>query len=219
MAKYPEYRVKFYKGSYKQRQLEANKDDAICYVEQHLNSTAKYIDSKPDYSMTIVSKNASKTSMSWGKWYATEVNAVFDEITRLGDGDGVKVGGRGGLNLKHTKMPAILLEPMFINDPAHSFLLFSDEGRDALAWVLYCSIVKFFPQGGLVAFSVGHKYKPKKDMGASRTFTMNVAIPNSWWRKLWRLPVRYKQEDTLIEEADIAEKILTKCANYFSTHN
>ena len=37
------YQVKFYKGDYLQRQLAANADKAVAYVEHHFNSSASAI--------------------------------------------------------------------------------------------------------------------------------------------------------------------------------
>jgi hypothetical protein len=66
-------------------------------------------------------------------------------------------------------MPAILLEPLFASNPAQAEIIRSESGQTLLAQVLVESIYRFFPEGGLIAFSVGHKYKTSKpnDRGAS----------------------------------------------------
>ena len=56
-------------------------------------------------------------------------------------------------------MPAILLEPLFASNPRHAEIIRSEVGQKRLARVLVASIQRFFPNGGLIAFSVGHKYK------------------------------------------------------------
>jgi hypothetical protein len=90
----------------------------------------------------------------------------------LGGDHGIKVGGydgRGDDNLRHTDMPAILLEPLFVSNPAHAAIVRSEDGQMRMAQVLVDSIKKFFPTGGLIAFSVGHKYKTSNpaDRGAA----------------------------------------------------
>jgi N-acetylmuramoyl-L-alanine amidase len=166
------YKVVIYKGDYSERQKQANKDKAICYVEHHFNSSAGLNPTTADYSVVIVGKNASETSIKWGQSYSKLVDDEFDEITRMGGVNGVLVGGYGGRgdsNIRSTNMPAILVEPMFCNDPEHAKVMKSEEGQDRLARVLAYSIQKTFPKGGLVAFSIGHKYKKTSpnDLGAA----------------------------------------------------
>lgn len=165
------YTVQFYKGNYYARQKAANKAGAICYVEHHFNSTAKATQTTADLAFAIVARNASQISIQWAKRYAQAIDREFEEITRVGGIDGVVLGGvngRGNANVKHTAMPAILLEPMFVNDPEHVQVMKSPDGQRRLAQVLVDSIVETFPDGGLVAFSVGHKYKTSRprDRGA-----------------------------------------------------
>jgi hypothetical protein len=159
------YQVTFYSGEYKQRQLAANRDRCIAYVEQHLNSASK----PANYSVVIVASNASQKSRDWGRHYAREVSRQFN--TTVGGEDGILVGGyegRGNANLIDTAMPAILVEPLFANNPAHASILKSQAGRVRLAQILADSIRRFFPKGGSVAFSIGHKGKPgaPSDRGA-----------------------------------------------------
>lgn len=91
--------------------------------------------------------------------------------TDVGGDQGILVGGwngRGDGNLKHTQMPAVLLEPLFASHPQQADLIRSASGQAILARILVESIRRFFPQGGLIAFSVGHKYKTSQpdDRGA-----------------------------------------------------
>jgi len=153
------YSVAFYKGEYSTRQKQANSDKAKIYLEQHFNSTGRGFWTTADYAIGVVASNASKTSINFARDYAKGVVSEFDEISRVSFDDGVKVGGRGEGNLKLTKMPAIILEPMFVDDPEHVAVIKSEEGQKRLAKVLVCTIVKHIPQGGLIGFSVGHKYK------------------------------------------------------------
>lgn len=185
------YTVKFYKGDYVARQREANRDQAVAYVEHHFNSAASR---QPGYAVVVVGSNASQTSRNWGGWYAKEVSTHFG--TGIGGDQGLLVGGwngRGDGNLKYTDMPAVLLEPLFASNPQQADIIRSDSGQAALARLLYESIQRFFPAGGLIAFSVGHKYKQSmpNDRGA--------ALAGGGW------------------EADYAEKVLERAAALLQT--
>lgn len=160
------YEVRFYKGNYYWRQKQANQDQCVAYVEHHFNSA---INSLANYSLVVTGRSASETSKSWGRWYAKQVGREF--MVPLSGDRGILVGGyngRGNANLKGTVMPAILLEPLFASNPEQAELIRSAEAQDKLAKVLVDSIVEFFPEGGLIAFSVGHKYKTSRpnDRGA-----------------------------------------------------
>lgn len=161
------YEVRFYKGDYRERQRRANEDRAKAYVEHHFNSSSS---STAEYAVVITGSNASQTSRNWGRWYAQAISREFD--VPIGGDQGIKVGGfngRGDGNLRHTNMPAILLEPLFVSNPRHADIVRSDDGQMRLARVLVDSIKRFFPDGSLIAFSVGHKYKTSNpnDRGAS----------------------------------------------------
>ncbi|BBO89452.1 N-acetylmuramoyl-L-alanine amidase [Desulfosarcina ovata] len=159
------YTVKFYKGDYSKRQNDANQDKAVAYVEHHFNSFT----ATSNYAVVITGSNASTTSKNWGRWYAREVAEHFG--IPVGGDNGIKVGGFGGRgdgSIKHTDMPAVLLEPLFASNPQHAEIIRSESGQSALAQILVESIRRFFPDGGLIAFSVGHKYKDSSphDRGA-----------------------------------------------------
>ena len=167
------HKVKFYKGDYRQRQEQANADQCVGYVEQHFNSSD---DPGACYSVVIVGSNASQTSKNWGRSYAAAVAREFS--CPVGGDGGIKVGGydgRGDANLRYTDMPAILLEPLFCSNPAQAALIKSPEGQERLARILCDSVQRFFQKGGLLGFSVGHKYKSNNpnDRGA--------AIPGGGW--------------------------------------
>lgn len=160
------YTVKFYKGEYPDRQRAANADKAVAYVEHHFNSAGP----TANYALVVVGSNASQTSVNWGSWYAKAVAEQFG--TKVYRPDGVARGGldgRGDGNVKHTNMPAVLLEPLFVSNPQQAEIVRSASGQAALARILAESIRRFFPQGGLIAFSVGHKYKTSRpnDRGAA----------------------------------------------------
>lgn len=161
------YKVKFYSGNYRDRQLAANRDKCIAYVEHHFNSTTG---PSASYTMVITGSNASETSKNWGRWYAQAVSREFN--ISLGGDNGVLVGGfngRGDYNVKFTAMPAILLEPFFISNPQQADWLTDVKCQESLAKILCDSIRRFFPNGGTVAFSIGHKGKKSRpqDRGAT----------------------------------------------------
>ena len=154
------------KGDYRDRQLAANSEKCCCYLEQHLNALGK---DDPETqgdnpALIIVGSNASQTSKNWAAWLAEAFAAEF----------GIKNGGvivgpkRGDFNLRYTSMPAVLLEPLFVSDPTQAAILKSNDGQERLARVVSESIRRFFPKGGKVGLSVGHKYKTSKphDRGA-----------------------------------------------------
>jgi hypothetical protein len=160
------YQVRFYKGDYQWRQKQANQDKCAAYVEHHFNSSASI---QSDYSVVITGYNASEMSKNWGKSYALRVSREFG--VPLGGKSGLLIGGyngRGNGNLKYTYMPAILLEPLFASNPIQAEWIRSAEGQDKLARILADSITEFFPDGSLIGFSVGHKYKTSRpsDRGA-----------------------------------------------------
>jgi hypothetical protein len=151
------YRVKFYKGDYSERQERANEDKCVAYVEHHFNSSSS---PEAGYSVVITGANASQTSRNWGRWYAGAVAREFG--TSVGGDQGIVVGGYGGrgdFNLRFTEMPAVLLEPLFGSNPQQASWISSEDGQRRLAQVLCDSIQRFFQKGGLIGFSVGHKYK------------------------------------------------------------
>lgn len=161
------YTCKIYGGGYYARQMAANKDKAIAYFEQHFNSATS---PSARYSSVVVANNCSQTSLDWAKNYLV----ILSEQMGINppNGGGILVGGyqgRGNFNLKFTDMPAILGEPCFVSNPEQAELVKSEEGRQGLAQVLADSIKMTFPDGGLIGFSVGHKYKDDKpnDRGAS----------------------------------------------------
>lgn len=160
----PKYQVKFYKGDYSIRQQTANHDKAICYYEQHFNSHLKTSSSGIEI---LIADNASDTTRRWAEILAEKFYEVLG--TRLRHGNGileVKRGSRGYWNLARTNMPAVLAEPLFVSNPDEVKIL--KENINELGLAISTSIKEIFTEGGLVAFSVGHKYKTSSpnDRGA-----------------------------------------------------
>ena len=161
------YEVRFYKGNYKWRQQQANRDKCTAYVEHHFNASTNLT---VGYSVVVTGYLASETSKNWGKWYANKIGQEFG--VSVGGRSGILVGGyngRGNGNLKYTRMPAILLEPLFVSNPQHADWVRNSDGQDKLAKILADSITEFFPDGSRIGFSVGHKYKTSRptDRGAA----------------------------------------------------
>lgn len=160
------YSVRFYRGDYEDRQRAANQDGCVVYVEQHFNCSDDPADQK---TRALVADNASQRSRELARCYAHAVAAAFG--TELGGHDGVmvlSVGDRGIGNIEKTAMPATLLEPLYVSNPRQAAWIRSEEGQDLLAKALVDSLRQCFPEGGLVGFSVGHKYKASSpgDRGA-----------------------------------------------------
>lgn len=160
----PVYTVKFYKGDYVTRQRAANADKALLYVEQHFNAVES---PKPNYAHAKVATNGSERSVNIARSYAYRIAEAFG--ISVGFDRGVDRGGRGNGNLFDTKMPAVLLEPLFISNPTGAEWVKHPEGQRKLAKALVDTVRSFFPKGGLIAFSVGHKYRTSRpnDRGAS----------------------------------------------------
>jgi len=155
------YSIYWARGDYRERQQDANEAKCVGFVEAHFNSTTS---AKANYCLAIVGGNASRTSRNWAKAWTKAIAAEFG----IPNG-GVLVGPkRGDYNVRYTTMPAILLEPMFVSNPEQAEIAKSEDGQKRLARVLVDSIRRFFPDGGKVAFSVGHKFKRKRpnDRGA-----------------------------------------------------
>ena len=161
------YEIRLYKGDYRDRQRQANADGCVGYVEHHFNSSSS---PTANYAVCITGANASQTSKNWGRWYSAAVSREFD--IPMGGDQGIKVGGYGGrgdFNLRFTAMPAILLEPLFASNPQHAQWIRGEAGQARLARIISDSIQRFFQEGGLIGFSVGHKYKNSNpdDRGAA----------------------------------------------------
>jgi N-acetylmuramoyl-L-alanine amidase len=164
------FQIKFYRGDYFQRQRAANRDKAICYVEHHFNGGS----ATANYCLVNVATNASWKSKKFAQSYVDKISARLEVKKAENDfaDNGVSVGGykrRGNKNIYFTACPAILLEPLFATNPVHANLIKTESGVLALAQCLADSIEEQFPNGGIVAFSVGHKYKTSNpaDRGVS----------------------------------------------------
>lgn len=152
---------------YQERQAAANRDLCDLYVEQHFNSS---VGESANYTVVVVGSNASARSKVLGRAYANRIANEFG--TRLGGQNGLLIGGfngRGDGNIRHTKMPAVLLEPLFGSNPAQAKIISSPDGQLRLARCLADTIKEFYADDAKIAFSIGHKYKRTnpRDRGAA----------------------------------------------------
>lgn len=132
-----------------------------------------------------------------GKHYVKCLAEAFPEIKARRPA--IQIGGAGNISIVHTAMPAMLLEPCFGNNPRHAAILNTTIGLKKLADVLVGTITEFFPDGGLVAFSVGHRRLRNR---AGR-LDQGCAVLNA---------PRHQFEDRVLAEADYAEMILQEVA-------
>lgn len=161
------YQIYWATGATRTRQMDAGREGCIAYVEHHFNALEKdNPDTQADNpALALVGSNASIRSFTWAHTYTKLISAEFG-IRNAGVIRGPK---RGNWNVYYTKCPAILVEPLFCSDPEQAKLIKSDGGQARLAYCLARSIRETFPEGGKVAFSVGHKYRPPprgRDLGA-----------------------------------------------------
>ena len=164
---------------YRARQLYANAKGAICFIEGHHNANMYSVDINGDGvadvdapgvadnpTSVLVCDNASAKSMDMGTYFAAECAKAFKIPNR-----GLvvrKPGERGYYNLYYTNMPAVLLEPLYVSDAEVAVIAQSEHARDTIAQLIANMVRKYFPNGGVVAFSVGHLFKlsSKWDRGA-----------------------------------------------------
>lgn len=151
------YEPIIYKGSYKARQIKANRDECSVYIEQHFNGV---VNPEVNYACVVVGSNASALSIALADKYLHYLNSYL-KIPRAKENNGIIIGGfngRGNNNLIHTKMPAILLEPLFITNQIVA-KLDCDNYLYTLATCIIHSIDDVLPYAGKIGLSIGHKYK------------------------------------------------------------
>lgn len=158
------YHAKFYVGKVEARQRAANADKCICYIEHHFNAS-----DSPDanYGAVLTAEKPSTATLRLATHYITRLHNRIG--TKLYQNNGLVQGGFNGRGMgliKYCKMPALILEPGFVSNPEYVIGLKNGQKIKALAEVLADSIMAAFPEGGLVGFSVGHKYRGNNDLGA-----------------------------------------------------
>lgn len=155
---------------YKARQLLANEKKADIYFCGHLNSKLYTVDLDGDGDFdadakgladnpasALVCDNASQKSQDIAKFFADECGRAYG--TKSLGCVKLKREDRGYWNLYYTKMPAVLLEGAWVSDEDQATLMVSDIGKTMMAKIIVKTVRKFLPDGGKVAFSLGHKWK------------------------------------------------------------
>lgn len=143
---------------YKARQLYANDKGAVCYIEGHYN--AKVYD-KPgtadNPASCLVASNSGSKTRNMAAFFAAHVHQTFGYPN--GGCVVTEPGIAGYWNLYYAKGNSLLLEPLYVSDPEQAIMAQSELGQDRIAQIINTMVRKFYPDGGVIAFSVGHKYK------------------------------------------------------------
>lgn len=152
---------------YKDRQKYANSIGATVYLELHYN--AKKYDRpgmQDNPASVLVANNASRTSRSIAADIAQCVADAFGFAS--GGVDVLSDSRRGYYNLVYTAMPACLLEPLWVSDEEQAILAASADAQRTMAEIICDTLRTHFPNGGLLALSVGHLNNPSRpgDRGA-----------------------------------------------------
>ncbi len=124
------------KGDYPDRAKWANANGVDVYLAGHLNS----FDGKANYSLVEVSFNSSGKSkvlacalLDGFKKYLG-LRTVYKHLDQ---------GERGNSCVKYTSMPAVILEPLFIDNPDHARMLKIGEGHKKIAEAIRDAIRSF----------------------------------------------------------------------------
>jgi len=160
------YRVTVFTGDYIVRQLTANRERCDVYIEQHFDAKLNDRESDADnYCSVLVAHNASPRSKAIAKTYAAKC-AKATGLPNAGVRQ-VAYGKHGDGNMRHTMMPAVLLESLFISDMSQAEFASSEAGQEMLAQLIVDTVVEHFPDGCHVALSAGHRGQTSKnDPGA-----------------------------------------------------
>jgi hypothetical protein len=143
---------------YRDRQLYANSKDAVGYIEGHYNASAYDKPGVQDNPAScLVASNSGSKTREMAKYFADKVSEAFDYPNR---GCVVTENGDAGYwNLYYAAGNSILLEPLYVSDSDQALMAQSELGQDKIAQIIADLVRKFYPDGGLIAFSVGHKFK------------------------------------------------------------
>jgi hypothetical protein len=143
---------------YRARQIYANEQGAVCYLEGHYN--AKEYDkpgTQDNPALAVIASNSSQKTRDMGRWFCAEISKAFGHPN-----GGLYVRGpneNGYGNVAYAKGNSLLLEPLFVSDEEQARIAKSPVGIETIATIIFQMIVKFYPNGGLIALSPGHKYK------------------------------------------------------------
>ena len=140
------------------RQKLANERQVICYIEGHLNASTTPCAS---YCSAITAENSGAVTLALAHNILNRVSRAFG-INK--SSPAVQSGVRGSALVRQVHAPAIVLEPGFVTNPEFQKMLSSGEGLDLMGSCVAGAIIELFPEGGLVALSVGHAYRDGRPM-------------------------------------------------------
>lgn len=157
-----DFKVSFFTGDYKWRQLFANESRIDLYVEHHFNFYSK----QTNYTLVKVAQNCKTEAFDFGKLYNSKVSSrlgvpLYDSCRSDGGILRLKANSRDVFNLSLVTAPAVIVEPLFLSNNDHVDLLLNKGGVQTLADILTDSLREFFEdrESVHIGFSVGHKYQ------------------------------------------------------------
>ena len=160
---------------YRDRQLYANSMGAVAFIQGHLNASAYDKPGVQDNPAScLVASNSGTKTREMAQYFADEVSKEFGYPNR---GCIVTENGDAGYwNLYYAKGNSILLEPLYVSDSDQALMAQSEQGQDRIAQIVANLVRKFYPDGGIIAFDIGHKFKVSSpyDRGAPVTGTKNL---------------------------------------------
>lgn len=149
------YRTMILRGDYSKREYDANVAHADAVWHQHVNS----FNSSAAYALVEVARPVTERELAVAKAAADGYARIFGG--GLGSGDGVKVledGDRAEYIIDNNR-EAYISEPAFGSNPAQARMLADPAVQRAIAQVNVDALRAHYPDGALIALSVGHKYK------------------------------------------------------------
>jgi hypothetical protein len=160
----PKYSVIIPKGDYPPRNRSANAAGAKIYIDHHFNSagaTASYC--LMETSTTVVPAPSRALGALMGKYMSAAIGNKNVGVKAIAP------GSRGHVCIGQCKMPCVISEPLFVSNPTQAAWIKVPANRQKLAEAEARAIMEYLPNGGIVALSVGHKYKTTSpnDRGAS----------------------------------------------------
>lgn len=158
----PKYAVLECRGPVRYRQQLASVHGVGIYFEAHMNATANR--STQQHGFCVTGQNPPPGTFEFAHAVLRRVEYKFGVRNA-----GLLRGAVGAGNVQWVKWPTptLLLEPMFVSDPAMAERLALGGGAlDDLATCIMEAVTERFPQGALVGVSKGHLYRGNGDTGA-----------------------------------------------------
>lgn len=143
---------------YRDRQLYANEKGAVAFIQGHYN--AKEYDkpgTQDNPALVVVADNSGSKTRSMGEYFAKRISDTFGFPN--GGVHVRKQGERGYWNVYYAKGNSMLLEPFYVSDPEQALLAQSEDAQDKIAGIIADMCRMNYPDGSLLAFDIGHKYK------------------------------------------------------------